>query len=219
MRLLSSGKPKPALQTCSPFSFVGALALILITFTCTRVLDETYRPCDRHSQSKWKEVDRPSGKYRHYGTFEDVFGQTSWPNQGYGAQLQLRIYVYEDREIFGLTELMSGRDRRIDLNSCVKGQWGTQVKIHRFLLQSKFRTFSKDEAQLFFVPSYVKCVRINGGLNDKEINHTFVKILQQMPYFRRSSGRDHVFVFPSLFDAAMQWSWCSFVQGLGRLLE
>jgi len=43
-------------------------------------------------------------------------------------------------------------------------------------LESKFRTIKKDEADLFFVPAYVKCVRMLGGLNDKEINQTYVKV-------------------------------------------
>ena len=51
-----------------------------------------------------------------------------------------------------------------------------KVKIHQLLLKSKFRTTKKEEADLFFVPTYVKCVRMNGGLNDKEINQTFVKV-------------------------------------------
>lgn len=34
----------------------------------------------------------------------------------------------------------------------------------------------KEEADLFFVPAYVKCVRMMGGLNDKEINQTYVKV-------------------------------------------
>lgn len=78
------------------------------------------------------------------------------------------------------------------------------------------------------MPGYVKCVRMMGGLNDKEINETYVKVessyillleviricflgvivlsfttrplsfqvISQMPYFRRSGGRDHIFVFP-----------------------
>lgn len=53
-----------------------------------------------------------------------------------------------------------------------------QVKIHKLLLKSRFRTRNKQEADLFFVPTYVKCVRMLGGLTDKEINHTYVKVLQ-----------------------------------------
>ncbi|MCO5614169.1 hypothetical protein L7F22_068450 [Adiantum nelumboides] len=81
------------------------------------------------------------------------------------------------------------------------------VKIHKLLLRSTFRTLRKEEAQLFFVPTYVKCVRMLGGLNDKEINHTFVQVLQQMPFFRRSGGRDHVFVFPSGAGAHLFKDW------------
>lgn len=43
-------------------------------------------------------------------------------------------------------------------------------------MESKFRTSKKEEADLFFVPAYVKCVRMLGGLNDKEINQTYVKV-------------------------------------------
>ncbi|CAA6667723.1 unnamed protein product [Spirodela intermedia] len=98
---------------------------------------------------------------------------------------------------------MRGRDGTISPDSC--------VKIHQFLLQSKFRTMNKEEADLFFVPTYVKCVRMNGGLNDKEINQTFVKVLSQMPYFRLSGGRDHIFVFPSGAGAHLFRSWPVFL--------
>lgn len=51
-----------------------------------------------------------------------------------------------------------------------------QVKIHRLLLQSRFRTRKKEEADFFFVPAYVKCVRMLGGLNDKEINEAYIQV-------------------------------------------
>lgn len=105
-----------------------------------------------------------------------------------------------------------------------------QVKIHRLLLKSRFRTKEKEEADFFFVPAYVKCVHMLEGLTEEEINQTYVQVLHQsfhtfffftysliskmsryidkkkcihgfqvlsqMPYFRRSGGRDHIFVFP-----------------------
>ncbi|KAH7286788.1 hypothetical protein KP509_32G022800 [Ceratopteris richardii] len=134
-----------------------------------------------------------------------------WPQQGYGNYLSLRIYVYESAEIVGLEELQSGRQHNIHPDSCAKGQWGTQVKVHRLLLRSPFRTMEKEDAQLFFVPTYVKCVRMFGGLNDKEINHTFVQMLQQMPHFRRSGGRDHVFLFPSGAGAHLFKDWEKYI--------
>ncbi|KAL0351573.1 UNVERIFIED_CONTAM: putative glucuronosyltransferase [Sesamum calycinum] len=106
---------------------------------------------------------------------------------------------------------MYGREGKISSEACVKGQWGTQVKIHRLLLQSTYRTRNKEEADLFFVPSYVKCVRMMGGLNDKEINQTYVKVLSQMPYFRLSGGRNHIFVFPSGAGAHLFKSWAVYL--------
>lgn len=60
-------------------------------------------------------------------------------------------------------------------NSSVENK--LQVKIHQLLLKSRFRTWKKHEADFFFVPSYVKCIRMMGGLNDKEINQTYVKVV------------------------------------------
>ncbi|MBA0765042.1 hypothetical protein Gotri_014303, partial [Gossypium trilobum] len=117
----------------------------------------------------------------------------------------------DENEIDGLKDLLYGRDGSISSNACLKGQWGSQVKIHRLLLESRFRTRKKEEADLFFVPAYVKCVRMLGGLNDKEINQTYVKVLSQMPYFRRSGGRDHIFVFPSGAGAHLFRSWATYI--------
>lgn len=197
-------KPKYGSHACTPFSFLWPLALIVITFFSSRLLDGSLSGCGPN----YRDAAGSVGKNGHFGSFKEVFAEImGWPEQGYGTFLRLRIYVYEEREINGLKELQSGRDHNIHPDSCAKGQWGTQVKIHNLLLKSSFRTLKKEEAQLFFVPTYVKCVRMLGGLNDKEINHTFVQILQQMPYFRRSGGRDHVFVFPSGAGAHLFKDW------------
>ena len=72
-----------------------------------------------------------------------------------------------------------------------------QVKIHRLLLQSRFRTRKKEEASLFFVPAYVKCVRMMGGLNDKEINSTYVKVFFLRKTNYTSSFQAEVVIFVS----------------------
>lgn len=134
-----------------------------------------------------------------------------WPERGFGTHLDLKVYVYGEDEIEGIKVLLYGRDGKIEQRSCLKGQWGTQVKIHKLLLQSRFRTRDKQKADLFFVPSYVKCVRMMGGLSDKEINQTYVKVLSQMPHFRLSGGRNHIFVFPSGAGAHLFKSWATFL--------
>uniref|UniRef100_A0A7N1A201 Exostosin GT47 domain-containing protein n=1 Tax=Kalanchoe fedtschenkoi TaxID=63787 RepID=A0A7N1A201_KALFE len=175
----------------------AASALVITTFFLTRLFSP---PCSI------PHLARPS---YHVHFAND--GSLVWPEAGFGPQLSLKIYVYDEAEIDGLDLLMRGRDGNIAADSCVKGQWGTQVKIHRMLLNSRFRTLNKEEADLFFVPTYVKCVRMMGGLNDKEINQTYVKVLSQMPYFRLSSGRNHIFVFPSGAGAHLFRSWAVYL--------
>nr|XP_043606435.1 probable glucuronoxylan glucuronosyltransferase F8H isoform X2 [Erigeron canadensis] len=196
--LKDNNRPPPIFShhptPCTRTHQIGALALIAITFFITRLLTT---PSFSSSSSNNNRL------------FED--GLSSWPHRGYGSYIDIKIYVYDENEIDGLKLLLYGRDGTISPQSCLKGQWGTQVKIHRLLLKSRFRTHNKAEADLFFVPSYVKCVRMMGGLNDKEINQTYVKVLSQMPYFRLSGGRDHIFVFPSGAGAHLFKSWATFI--------
>ncbi|KAJ6681557.1 EXOSTOSIN HEPARAN SULFATE GLYCOSYLTRANSFERASE -RELATED [Salix koriyanagi] len=188
---------------CTRTHQIGALLLVASTFFLVRLFDHLFSTCPPSSLNH----DHTSQNFVH---FSDG-GSLSWPQIGYGSHLSLKIYVYEEDEIDGLKELLRGREGKISADACVKGQWGTQVKIHRLLLQSRFRTRKKEEANLFFVPAYVKCVRMMGGLNDKEINSTYVKALSQMPYFRRSGGRDHIFVFPSGAGAHLFRSWATYI--------
>ncbi|KAL0016238.1 hypothetical protein SO802_003307 [Lithocarpus litseifolius] len=190
---------------CTRTHQIGSLLLVLTTFFLTRLLDRSFSTTFDH-------VSISSGSSRAI-SFTDTSGPVSlsWPERGYGSHLSLKIYVYDENEIDGLKPLMYGRDGRITAEGCLKGQWGTQVKIHKLLLKSRYRTTKKEEADLFFVPAYVKCVRMMGGLNDKEINHTYVKVLSQMPYFRRSGGRDHIFVFPSGAGAHLFRSWATYI--------
>ncbi|XP_030951593.1 probable glucuronosyltransferase Os02g0520750 [Quercus lobata] len=191
---------------CTRTHQIGSLLIVLSTFILTRLLD-------RSLSTTFDHVSISSGSSRAI-SFTDTSGSVvslSWPERGYGSHLSLKIYVYDENEIDGLKPLMYGRDGRITAEGCLKGQWGTQVKIHKLLLKSRYRTTKKEEADLFFVPAYVKCVRMMGGLSDKEINYTYVKVLSQMPYFRRSGGRDHIFVFPSGAGAHLFRSWATYI--------
>ncbi|MQM16486.1 hypothetical protein Taro_049444 [Colocasia esculenta] len=203
-----AGRSTPVALHCGRAQQMGALALVTATFFLTRLIDRSFPPSAASSLAFSSRVHSASDA-RHLDPFAG--GGLAWPDRAYGSELSFKIFVYEEGEIDGLRELMRGRDGTISPDSCIRGQWGTQVKIHRLLLQSKFRTMKEEEADLFFVPTYVKCVRMNGGLNDKEINQTFVKVLSQMPYFRLSGGRDHIFVFPSGAGAHLFRSWAVFL--------
>ncbi|GFQ02376.1 probable glucuronosyltransferase gut1 [Phtheirospermum japonicum] len=215
--------------TCTRTHQIAALSLVVATFFLTRLFDQSLGPCSSSYRNSFSDGNQ-------YGAPDDIVRLGD-----HGAHLNLKIYVYDEDEIEGLKLLMYGREGKISADACVKGQWGTQVKIHRLLLQSTYRTRKKEEADLFFVPSYVKCVRMMGGLNDKEINQTYVKVLSQMPYFRLSGGRNHIFVFPRaelimLFSNFMSnllnmhginialpilnvWRWSSLVQVLGYIYK
>uniref|UniRef100_A0A2N9GST2 Exostosin GT47 domain-containing protein n=1 Tax=Fagus sylvatica TaxID=28930 RepID=A0A2N9GST2_FAGSY len=191
MGSISSNRGRPWMShhtpLCTRIHQIGSLLLVLTTFFLTRLLDHSF-----------DQISISSSRTSHAIIFTQPTPSLSlpWPDRGYGSHLYLKIYVYDEDEIDGLKPLLYGRDGKITAEACLKGQWGTQVKIHKLLLKSRYRTRKKEEADLFFVPAYVKCVRMMGGLTDKEINHTYVKVISQMPYFRRSGGRDHIFVFP-----------------------
>ncbi|KAL4284354.1 hypothetical protein GQ457_16G021560 [Hibiscus cannabinus] len=179
---------------CTNTHQVGALLLIVATLLVARLFD--HLPSALHSNgSQFNLQDRSP---RKLSRFNGGRGYLSWPQRGYGSHLSLKIYVYDENEIEVLKPLMYGKEGNVDVDICYLGQWGTQVKIHRLLLKSRFRTRDKDEADFFFVPAYVKCVHMLEGLTEEEINQTYVEALRQMPYFRRSGGRDHIFVFPSI---------------------
>ncbi|GMJ12415.1 hypothetical protein like AT1G21480 [Hibiscus trionum] len=191
---------------CTRAHQISALFLVTATFFLTRIFDQSFP-----ASSCYLDHGRPSPNVNLHVAKTDGAGRLLWPERGYGSHLSLKIYVYDENEIDGLKHLLYGRDGSISTNACLKGQWASQVKIHRLLLESRFRTRKKEESDLFFVPAYVKCVRMLGGLNDKEINQTYVKVLSQMPYFRRSGGRDHIFVFPSGAGAHLFRSWATYI--------
>ncbi|RZC63444.1 hypothetical protein C5167_025199 [Papaver somniferum] len=176
-------------SVCTRTNQILALILITTTFFLTRIFNQY---CANNYSSS--AINKSS-------SHDLYFINNGWPNRGFGNQLSLKIYVYEENEIDGLKELMYGRDCQITVDSCLKGQWGTQVKIHQMLLKSRFRTLKKEEADLFFVPTYVKCVRMMGGLTDKEINSTYVK-----EFYNPELGSRIPAAFDSRFSFLFRWA-------------
>ncbi|KAJ0829204.1 putative exostosin [Helianthus annuus] len=110
----------PSSTPCTRTHQIGALALIAITFFTTRLLDQSLTPSTSHFNQFQSDVVRFSG-------IDD--GSVRWPRRGYGDEIDLKIYVYDENEIDGVKELLYGRDGRITPEACLKGQWGTQVKV------------------------------------------------------------------------------------------
>jgi hypothetical protein len=92
---------------------------------------------------------------------------------------------------------------------CERDQYGTEIWFHRNFRDDKngVRTMNPEEADLFFVPQYGECFlwsremlrHENQGQAMEETNEYFLEILSHVkgkwPYFNRTDGRDHVFVF------------------------
>ena len=92
---------------------------------------------------------------------------------------------------------------------CERDQYGTEIWFHRNFRDDKngVRTMNPEEADLFFVPQYGECFlwaremlrHENQGQAMEETNEYFLEVLSHVkgkwPYFNRTDGRDHVFVF------------------------
>ena len=92
---------------------------------------------------------------------------------------------------------------------CERDQYGTEIWFHRNFRDDKngVRTMNPEEADLFFVPQYGECFlwsremlrHENQGQAMEETNEYFLEVLSHVkgkwPYFNRTDGRDHIFVF------------------------
>ncbi|OLQ11012.1 putative glucuronoxylan glucuronosyltransferase F8H [Symbiodinium microadriaticum] len=110
------------------------------------------------------------------------------------------IYVYE-HDIEMVRELSQGG------SFCGKGQWGMEVHIHEWLLASPYLTKDPEMADFFFVPAYSICMFEGGFFPIPALDDMYKKMLDQLPYFRRNRGRDHIFTFGSGLSANVFPSW------------
>ncbi|KAF4667514.1 hypothetical protein FOZ61_008226 [Perkinsus olseni] len=101
-----------------------------------------------------------------------------------------KVYVYTEDEAPSLRYLTQGAA------FCGKGQWGSEVHIHYWLLSSPYRTFDPAQADYFFVPGYGICVFEGGFLNLTEINDIYTALIGELPHWQEG-GRRHVFTFAS----------------------
>lgn len=99
------------------------------------------------------------------------------------------------------------RDPRCDANF-----YSAEVHIHRFLLNSPVRTHNPEEADFFYVPVYTTCDLITHQPNDvprvgRHFGEAMSIIMYEFPYWNRSSGRDHVFMFSQGFAGRLAGDW------------
>lgn len=114
------------------------------------------------------------------------------PRNNHGLLNDLKVYVYELPPKYNTVWLSNNR--------CNNHLFASEVAIHRALLKSDFRTFDPSEADFFFVPVYVSCnfSTVNGfpaiGHARALLSSAVDLISNELPFWKRSNGSDHVFV-------------------------
>ena len=104
-------------------------------------------------------------------------------------RLPVRVYVYGEDEVPALGAVTKSPA------FCHYRQWGMDVGFHDFFRTSPLRTFDPEEADYFFVPSYACCHQVAGMYEFHELDALHADVVRSLPYFARSSGRDHIFSF------------------------
>mmetsp|Transcript_34242 Transcript_34242/g.97074 ORF Transcript_34242/g.97074 Transcript_34242/m.97074 type:complete len:414 (+) Transcript_34242:3020-4261(+) len=123
-----------------------------------------------------------------------------------------RVYVYDLPSKFN-------RDLSKKYKRCSTDQYGTEVFFHEALLQSTVRTKDPADADLFFVPIYGECYlwqyemlqHVGAEKAFSMTNDFFMEaitiIKRDHPYWSRSGGRDHFFVFPGARGPTIFSNW------------
>ncbi|CAE8605501.1 unnamed protein product, partial [Polarella glacialis] len=113
----------------------------------------------------------------------------------------LKVYVYDEVDVPELEPLLRSQIY------CSRGQWGTDVQVHDFFATSSIRTDDPAEADFFFVPGYAICVLEGNLYTLDEVDDLYKNLVQALPYFNASGGRNHVFVFGSGMAQSVFQSW------------
>eukprot|EP00392_Amoebophrya_sp_AT5.2_P015445 g15651.t1 len=105
-----------------------------------------------------------------------------------------KIYVYGIADYPELGKLTSGA------SFCKDNQWGFEVQLHYWFLACDCRTDDPEEADFFFVPQYTACHLNLETFSEEESNEMFSNLVPKLKHFKRTNGRDHVFIWGAGFS-------------------
>ena len=74
-----------------------------------------------------------------------------------------------------------------------------EVTLHDWFLACPCRVDDPEQADFFFVPQYTGCLLNTESLGEAQSDGLFRDLVQRLPYFGRSGGRDHIFVWSAGF--------------------
>ena len=112
--------------------------------------------------------------------------------------VSFKIFVYNLPPKFHVEMLKKNK-------RCVTDQYGTEIRIHANIMQSKMYTLDPLEAEFFYVPVYGECklfeniATLGAKKGLLETNAWWLEAMKlvtdQYPFWNRTQGRDHVFTF------------------------
>eukprot|EP00899_Mesostigma_viride_P024867 jgi/Mesvir1/5565/Mv15587-RA.1 len=135
---------------------------------------------------------------------------TAWLDRPF----DFKVYVYDLPKEFH-SELKSDQKR------CITDQYGTEILIHEELLRHPVRTIDPKQADFFFVPIYGECylfreTKVNAKLGLENTNRWFRKALNiitnDYPYWNRTQGRDHLWVFAGARGPHIFKDWKKYIR-------
>ncbi|GAB0495629.1 hypothetical protein MMPV_006931 [Pyropia vietnamensis] len=143
-----------------------------------------------------------------------------WTDDAY-ARSRLRVYIYDLPGSYNAALVRESHERPPPIRDplCDASFYSAEVSVHRFLLQSAVRTTDPEEADFFYVPIYTTCFLMTHLPNDLETTGRHFAtgmhhVINELPYYNRSGGRDHVYTFTQGFGARHSGNWRRFRNGL-----
>lgn len=136
------------------------------------------------------------------------------------AQSNLRLYVYDIPPEYNAHLVKHSiqhpgpiRDPRCDTNF-----YSSEYHLHHFLLHSPVRTLDPEQAHFFYVPIYTTCdlMKQPKGLDRVASNfqNAMHWVTTRFPYWNRTNGRDHVYLFAQGNSARLAGDWQTFSNGI-----
>ncbi|CAL1166918.1 unnamed protein product [Cladocopium goreaui] len=100
------------------------------------------------------------------------------------------------------------------LLTCAAGMEGSETLLHRWLLRSRCRTESPDDADFFYVPFYSFCfqnLHMKAGSEAEELDKHNIELVKSLEHFDVYRRRQHIFHFAHEF-----WDFPSWEAHVGR---